>query len=57
MFSALLDQLQPVCVSEQKFVTAFFHFQKVEQPEDFEDVDGEEGEQVRGWMGRGMGSR
>ena len=28
MFRLLLDQLQPVCVSEQKFLTAFFHFPK-----------------------------
>ncbi len=28
MFSSLLEQLQPVCVSEQKFLTSFFHFAK-----------------------------
>lgn len=28
MFSSVLEQLQPVCVAEQKFLTSFFHFQK-----------------------------
>ena len=28
IFKTLLDQLQPVCVSEQKFLMAFFHFSK-----------------------------
>ena len=28
IFRSLLDQLQPVCVSEQKFLMAFFHFSK-----------------------------
>ena len=30
IFRLLLDQLQPVCVSEQKFLMAFFHFAKPE---------------------------
>ena len=30
MFSSVLEQLQPVCVAEQKFLTSFFHFQKPE---------------------------
>lgn len=28
MFLSVLEQLQPVCVAEQKFLTSFFHFQK-----------------------------
>ena len=28
MFKSVLEQLQPVCVAEQKFLTSFFHFQK-----------------------------
>lgn len=28
MFGTVLEQLQPVCVSEQKFLTSFFHFEK-----------------------------
>ena len=28
MFESVLEQLQPVCVAEQKFLTSFFHFQK-----------------------------
>lgn len=28
VFSSVLEQLQPVCVAEQKFLTSFFHFQK-----------------------------
>ena len=28
MFSSVLEQLQPVCVAEQKFLTSFFHFEK-----------------------------
>ena len=31
MFSSVLEQLQPVCVAEQKFLTSFFHFQKPEE--------------------------
>ena len=30
IFRLLLDQLQPVCVSEQKFLMSFFHFAKPE---------------------------
>ena len=42
VFRTLLDQLQPVCVSEQKFLTAFFHFIKpsTELGEDPDDTDG-----------------
>ena len=32
MFSTVLEQLQPVCVSEQKFLTSFFHFAKPSCP-------------------------
>lgn len=38
IFRLLLDQLQPVCVSEQKFLMAFFHFSKPPPPPD-EDSD------------------
>ncbi len=46
VFSSLLEQLQPVCVSEQKFLTSFFHFAKptvneiiVEEEEPEDDID------------------
>ena len=32
LFKQLLDQLQPVCTSEKRFLTSFFHFQKQEEP-------------------------
>ena len=41
----VLEQLQPVCVSEQKFCTCFFHFKKLEPPTDMEDTDGIEEEE------------
>ena len=28
MFTSVVEQLQPVCVAEQKFLTSFFHFEK-----------------------------
>lgn len=42
MFSTLLEQLQPVCVSEQKFLTSFFHFPKPNSsmpPDDDDPMD------------------
>ena len=41
MFNTVLEQLQPVCVSEQKFLTSFFHFAKPESGS-MEDVGVEE---------------
>lgn len=32
VFGTVLEQLQPVCVSEQKFLTSFFHFAKPSCP-------------------------
>ena len=43
LFTQLLDQLQPVCTSERRFLTSFFHFQKPEEPDTLErdpDVSG-----------------
>lgn len=42
MFSSLLEQLQPVCVSEQKFLTSFFRFAKPVSSESLQDEDEEE---------------
>ena len=39
-FSVVLEQLQPVCVSEQKFLTAFFHFAKPERPQEMDQPGG-----------------
>ena len=36
MFATVLEQLQPLCVAEQKFLTSFFHFQKPEKEEEEE---------------------
>lgn len=30
VFPLVLEQIQPVCVAEQKFLNAFFHFEKSE---------------------------
>ena len=43
LFTQLLGQLQPVCTSERRFLTSFFHFQKPEEPDTLEqdpDVSG-----------------
>jgi hypothetical protein len=47
LFSSVLEQLQPVCVAEQKFLTSFFHFQKPEvvTREEEEEEEGERGEE------------
>ena len=45
-FQALLDQLQPVCVAEQKFCTSFFHLAKPRLSSDFDDTDGIPDEEV-----------
>jgi len=46
LFATVLEQLQPLCVAEQKFLTSFFHFQK---PEKEEEEEGESaGSQVCG---------
>ena len=39
MFSLVLEQLQPVCVSEQKFLVSFFHFDKDHRLMDADDLD------------------
>ena len=36
LFTQLLDQLQPVCTSERRFLTSFFHFQKPVEPDTLE---------------------
>lgn len=41
----VLDQIQPVCVGERKFLNSFFHFERIENrmeelDEGNEDVDG-----------------
>ena len=68
-FSLMLEQLQPVCVSEQKFCTCFFHFKKPGPPADPEmadQTDGmdeeerevrREGEEERGEGGEGRERR
>ena len=38
VFNTVLEQLQPVCVSEQKFLTSFFHFAKPSRSISLEDV-------------------
>ena len=44
VFDTVLEQLQPVCVSEQKFLTSFFHFAKQTasfvEDDDVNEVDG-----------------
>lgn len=55
MFATVLEQLQPLCVAEQKFLTSFFHFQK---PEKEEEEEGESaGSQVCGRVGGGAWQR
>ena len=44
VFSAILEQLQPLCVTEQKFCTCFFHFAKPDKEEDQEEEEEEEQE-------------
>ncbi|XP_064407161.1 exocyst complex component 1-like [Halichondria panicea] len=47
VFDTVLEQLQPVCVSEQKFLTSFFHFAKrtasFVEDDDINEVDGLDG--------------
>ncbi len=47
-FQALLEQLQPVAMAEQKFCTCFFHFAKADFVSDFDDTDGIQDPEVRG---------
>ncbi len=36
----VLEQIQPVCVAEQKFLNSFFHFERIEGvPEEIEEAD------------------
>ena len=42
MFNTVLEQLQPVCVSEQKFLTSVFHFAKPSHSISLEDVGADE---------------
>ena len=49
IFPLVLEQIQPVCVAEQKFLNSFFHFERIEpvleeskeHPDDYdEEMDG-----------------
>ena len=37
IFPSILEQIQPVCVAEQKFLNSFFHFERFEHIESVSD--------------------
>ena len=43
----VLDQIQPICVAERKFLNSFFHFERGENAVDLMDETGEEDGELR----------
>lgn len=38
IFPSILEQIQPVCVAEQKFLNSFFHFERIETVSDEREI-------------------
>ncbi len=41
-FPVVLDQIQPICVAERKFLNTFFHFERVENRSELLEENDEE---------------
>ena len=49
MFPLVLEQIQPVCVAEQKFLNSFFHFERLESvPENADEGGSLDDEEIDG---------